>query len=206
MEIDEARNIAVQFLKGKRLRHAESTGELAAAMGEELDVDPVRLQVAGLLHDIAKPLNKTELLIVARRYRVRLDPIMEVNRSLIHAPLAAAILRQEYGLKDREILRAIACHTTGDSKLSLLEKIVYAADFLDPKRAFPEQKNAWQLMGIDFHRGLLYIIGYSVRHVLLKRRALHPMSVRFYNETLLRVHDSNRPLQPLVLGKKSGTG
>ncbi len=81
--------------------------------------------------------------------------------------------------------------------MSLLAQIVYAADFLDPVRAFPKQDKAWSIMDDDFFSGLLYITRFFHERVLRHWQFLHPGTLALYNEMLGRVHDKKRSKAPL---------
>lgn len=55
-------------------------------------------------------------------------------------------LMQKYGVKDEEIICAIESHTTGRPGMSMLEKIVYIADYIEPgRRELPNMADVRQL-------------------------------------------------------------
>jgi len=194
---NDAEKIITKHLTGKRLKHSRSTAKLATYMGKVLGVDEKKLYIAGLLHDIAKPLSLEELLKYKKKYKVPVDQIMLFNKSLLHAPIGAAILQNKYNLKDQEILKATISHTSGKPGIGLFEKIIFAADFLDPFRAFPIQKTAWKYMHKDFNRALLFMLEYSINHVMQKKKAIHPDSIKFYNELLTLISDKHYTLMPV---------
>ena len=189
--------IVTERLSGKRLLHSRSTAIISERMAELLGVDPEKAFTAGLLHDIAKPFSNKELLLKAEKFRLKLDKTALRQPSLLHAPVGAAVVKNKIGIMDEQILEAIANHTTGDAGISPLALIVYAADFLDPIRAFPKQEKAWAIMDGDFYEGILYITRFTMKRVLRHWQLLHPKTVALYNEMQLKTRDKGRKRFPL---------
>ncbi|MCK4907174.1 MAG: bis(5'-nucleosyl)-tetraphosphatase (symmetrical) YqeK [Spirochaetes bacterium] len=191
MTINEAESIACSFLKGRRLNHSRSVADTAVVICKRYFKDYInlykdRLIIAGLLHDIAKPMTHEELRGKVKKYHIKVDDIICNSHALLHAPVADALLVNDFGLKDNEILNSIRFHTTGRKNMSLFEKIIYAADFVDPVRPFPQQKRALGLMENDFDESLFFMLSYTIKHVIKNRHSLHPDSVEFYNDLLLK--------------------
>jgi len=166
-------------------------------MAEILGEDPENAFTAGLLHDIAKPYSNKELLQKAKKYKIMIDYPTSRQLSLLHAPVGAAMIRDTFGLKDEVIFEAVANHTTGNAGISNLSLIVYAADFLDPARAFPKQGKAWVIMDKDFYEGILYIARFTMKRVLGHWQFLHPFTVALYNEMHEKTSDKGRARFPL---------
>lgn len=108
-----------------------TAASLAMCHGEEIE----RAQVAGLLHDSAKCISNQKKLKLCRQNGI---PISEAEQNapyLLHAKLGAYIAREKYHIKDPEILSAIECHTTGKPAMTLLEKIIFLSDYIEPQRS-----------------------------------------------------------------------
>ena len=90
--------------------------------------------IAGFLHDCAKCLSHEEQLKICEKNNIELSDVERRNHSLLHAKAGIYIASTKYEIRDREILDAIRYHTTGRENMSLLEKIVYIADFIEPNR------------------------------------------------------------------------
>lgn len=189
--------LVTERLSGKRLLHSRSTAIISERMALMLDVDPDRAFMAGLLHDIAKPFSNKELLARAEKLGLHIDATLRRQPSLLHAPVGAAIVEKKTGIADEQVLEAIRNHTTGDAGISVLALIVYAADFLDPVRAFPKQEKAWAIMNGDFYEGILYITRFTMKRVLRHWQLLHPKTVALYNEMQLLTRDNGRKRYPL---------
>lgn len=103
---------------------------LAMRYGYDLD----KAELAGLLHDCAKRYDNTALMEKCRKREIPITPAEEEDPSLLHAKLGAWIAKEKYGVEDEEILNAIRCHTTGRTGMTLLDKILYVADYIEPRR------------------------------------------------------------------------
>lgn len=111
---------------------AYTAANLAACfMDEESDVKKARK--AGLLHDCAKYLTDKEMFTLCDKYGVSLTQCERENPPLVHGKLGAYLAKHRYGMED-DICLAIACHTTGKPEMTTLEKILYVADFIEPRR------------------------------------------------------------------------
>ncbi len=107
-----------------------TAASLAMCYGEDLE----RTMVAGLLHDCAKCIPNSEKIDLCKHYNLPISDIERENPSLLHSKLGAQLARDKYGVKDPGILNSINYHTTGKPAMSLLEKIIFLADFIEPGR------------------------------------------------------------------------
>ena len=121
-------------LKPDRFDHtlgvAYTSASLAMVHGANVD----KALIAGFLHDCAKCLSHEEQLKICEKNNIELSDVERRNHSLLHAKAGIYIASTKYEIRDREILDAIRYHTTGRENMSLLEKIVYIADFIEPNR------------------------------------------------------------------------
>lgn len=134
---DEMEKHLKKQLKPKRFKHTLGVIDCAVDMAERNGADVKKAELAALLHDCAKNYSRDELLSVAGRCRIPLDDITLKEPQLLHGPVGAVVAREEYGVTDSEILDAIAYHTTGREDMTLLDKIIYLADFIEPSRDYP---------------------------------------------------------------------
>lgn len=107
-----------------------TAASLAMCHGANLE----KAQVAGLLHDCAKCIPNSKKLKLCKSYHIPISETEEKAPYLLHAPLGASIAKDKYDVEDPEILSAIACHTTGKPGMTLLEKIIFIADYIEPMR------------------------------------------------------------------------
>lgn len=124
-------------LRPGRYRHTIGVSLTAAAMAwqyGEGEQDAKRAELAGLLHDCAKYLTPEEMFRECDRYGIALSEVECQNPALIHGKLGSVYAKERYGVTDEEILSAISCHTTGKPDMTVLEKIIYIADYIEPQR------------------------------------------------------------------------
>ena len=120
----------------KRVPHAIGTSGLAAELAERCGADPALCARAGILHDVTKALRAPEQLALCERFQVALTPEERANPKLLHAITGAVVAREVFG-ECGEVVRAIRWHTTGRADMSVMEKILYIADYAEPTRDFP---------------------------------------------------------------------
>ena len=123
-------------LSVKRYIHTMGVAEEAVKLAEIYGTpqDQQKARVAGLLHDCEKDYPEAMRLRFCKEYKVKMDEIMEKQTDLIHPFLGAEVARREYQVTDEDILNAIRYHTTGRAGMSLLEKIIFIADYIEPNR------------------------------------------------------------------------
>lgn len=117
-------------LTPSRYEHSLAVSEYALIIAQHLEYDSNRAQAAALLHDIAREHTKEELITLAQTYHVSLS---EFNRSYapsLHGPVGAAMIEQDLGIHDKELLLAVRNHVTGRPGMCMLEKIIFLADHL----------------------------------------------------------------------------
>lgn len=127
-------------MSGKRLAHTLAVEKMAVRLGElycpeKKDV----LAAAALLHDITKELSVEEHIAICEKYGAEYTNDNILAPKTFHAITAAATIPVEFPeFDDREIISAVRYHTTGRADMTLTEKIIYLADYIDDTRTFPD--------------------------------------------------------------------
>ena len=166
---------------GERLAHTYRVVETARRLGRRHGADEGQVAVAALMHDYAKPLAPADLLREAERLGLTIDPVERAEPHLLHGPVAAGLLAERGLVTDPDVLQAIAAHTTGRAGMSLLEKILYVADYVEPGRRFPgvEVIRAEAEQSLD--RALLHALEDSLVYLVQQGWLIHPGSVHARN-------------------------
>ena len=154
LSLSQLRPVALSYLKHKRIPHVLGTEQEAIRLAERYGGDVEKARVAALLHDCTKKLDMPDQLALCRQYGIQLDELEQKALKLLHAKTGAAIARDVYGVDD-EIYRAIWWHTTGHPGMTLLEKIIYLADYIEPSRDFPGVDELRNCVYEDLDKGLL---------------------------------------------------
>jgi nicotinate-nucleotide adenylyltransferase len=129
------RNESYIYLDEKRIPHVQGCEQEAVRLALRWGADTGLAAEAGILHDITKKLKGPEQLILCEKYGIITDNDEKSNYKLLHSKTGAAFAREMFGVSD-EVYSAIYWHTTGHENMTLLEKIIYMADYIEPNRDF----------------------------------------------------------------------
>ncbi len=152
-----------KYIDEERYRHTLGVMYTAASLAMCYGADLEKAQVAGLLHDCAKCIPNEKKLKLCHEYGIPVSQIEQESPYLLHASLGAYIAKRKYDVTDEEILGAIACHTTGKPAMTLLEKIIFLSDYIEPMRSKAE--NLPQIRHMAFH-DLDYAVYVTLRDTL----------------------------------------
>ncbi len=131
----QLRAASYSMIKAKRIPHVKGIEEEAVRLARRWGADPEQARTAAILHDCTKYLDLNEQLQLCEKYGILLDEMERTTLKLLHAPTGAAIAKHIFGTEDC-VTEAIRWHTTGKADMTLLEKIIYIADYMEPSRDF----------------------------------------------------------------------
>ena len=172
----QLRPVALSYLKYNRSPHVLGTEQEAIRLAERYGADVEKARVAALLHDCTKKLDMEEQLALCRRYGIQLDELEQKALKLLHAKTGAAIARDVFGVDD-EIYRAIWWHTTGHAHMTLLEKIIYLADYIEPSRDFPGVDKLRSVCYKDLDEGLLLGLEMTIEEMTSMGNPVHHATI-----------------------------
>ena len=176
LPLDKLRPVALSHLKGSRIPHVLGVEETAAALARRWGADEQSARRAALFHDSTKRLSYQEQLALCRKWEIPLDPCEQKEGKLLHAKTGAVFAGRYYGLTEEEC-SAIFWHTTGKADMSLLEKIIYLADYIEPNRDFCDLTELRQLAFSDLDRAMLLGFTMAVRDLGTQGGVIHSNSV-----------------------------
>lgn len=166
-----------------RARYEHTLGVMytAAALAMCHDADIEQALLAGLLHDCAKCISSGKKIKLCEKYRLEISEVEYKNPSLLHAKLGAFLAAKKYHIKDKEILNAISSHTTGRPGMSLLEKIIYIADYMEPGReVLPNMAEVRKLAFQDIDACLYRILKDSLGYLKGRDMNIDTMTEKTY--------------------------
>lgn len=161
---DQLRPIALSYLKHKRIPHVLGTEREAVRLAKICGADAEKARIAALLHDCTKKLSMEEQLALCEHYHIELDELERKALKLLHAKTGAAVARDVFGA-DEEICSAILWHTTGRAGMTLLEKIIYLADYIEPSRDFPGVDKLRKVCYDNLDAGLLLGLSMTIEEM-----------------------------------------
>jgi len=168
-----------------RFRHSLCVAEEAKRLARLYGADEQKAELAGLLHDIMKEADREEQQKYILMDTRRLSPFFDVSHKLMHAPAAAAYARRELGIKNRDVLAAIRYHTTGRAGMSLLEKVIFLADFTSADRDYHEVDKMRSLVNKDMAKAMMFALSFTITDLVSKEKLVHPDTFDAYNDLLL---------------------
>ena len=136
LSMEALRYVAMSYLKARRIPHVLGTEEMAVHLAQKYGADVDAARQAALLHDCTKRLSMDEQMALCEHYKIELDVLEKSALKLLHAKTGAAIAKDVFAMSD-EVVSAILWHTTGKADMTLLEKVIYLADFTERTRDFP---------------------------------------------------------------------
>ena len=132
--LEEMEKSLAADLNPRRFRHTQGVRFTAAALAMAHGADLKKAETAGLLHDCAKYLSDEALTEKCKKNGIEISEAERIAPDLLHAKVGAFFAGKKFGIRDEEILSAIRYHTTGRAGMTLLEKIVFVADYIEPGR------------------------------------------------------------------------
>ncbi len=165
------REQAYAMLDERRIAHVAGCEGEAIELARKWGEDPENAAEAGILHDITKRLSHEEQLKLCEKYDIICDSAELRTPKLLHAKTGAALARELFGVPDA-IYEAIRWHTTGKPDMTLLEKIIYIADYIEPTRDFPGVERLRELAYEDLDRSVL--LGLQMTTEEIRRQGEEP--------------------------------
>ncbi len=157
--VPEIRKHLKKKLDAYRYEHTLGVEFTCQALAMRYGYDLDKADLAGLLHDSAKRFEDPVMLQKCLDRNIPVTAEEERDPSLLHAKLGAWMAEHKYGVDDPEILSAITCHTTGKPGMSLLDKILYVADYIEPRRSKAANLTAMRKLAfIDLDEACLEIM------------------------------------------------
>lgn len=180
MEREKALEMVKAQLTDHRYVHTIGVMETAIKLAEKYGVDKKKAELAAIFHDYAKfrPKDEMKQIIVEQAMQPLL---LEYNSELWHAPVGAYLAEKEAGIDDGEVLDAIRYHTSGRVGMSLLDKIIYLADYIEPGRHFPGVEEVRTMAEDNLDQALLQAMKNTIQFLMKKNQPVFPETFNAYN-------------------------
>lgn len=169
-------------MSAKRFKHVLGVEKAAIHLADIYGASKEAASIAALCHDYAKERPDQEMteLIVADEHLE--EDLLDYGSNIWHGPCAAEIAKKEFQLTDEDILNAIRYHTIGRSEMSLLEQVIYVADFIEPGRNFPGVEEARVLASRDLQEAVTYETQQTLLHLIQTKKKIYPKAVATFNK------------------------
>jgi len=168
-------------LAEKRYSHILGVAETAKKLAKLNGVSEEMAEIAGLAHDVAKNLSKVKMKEIINEHNIVLSEIEENNTNLWHSIIGPIEAKNKLGIEDEEILDAIRWHTTGKEDMSILTKIIYIADMIEPSRNFERVEAIRKVTFEDLDMGVYCGLTRSIEFLLIKNLLIDENTMRARN-------------------------
>lgn len=176
LSLEDLRCAALSLLKGKRIPHVLGTEATAAKLALRWGADEETARRAALLHDCTKKLTREQHLALCRQYGIEIDEQERNEEQLLHAASGAGVARNVFGLGE-DAVQAIRWHTIGCGEMTLLDKIVYLADYIEPTRDHSDLTELRELAMEDLDKAVLTVLSMTAEYLEAQGKTPHPNSV-----------------------------
>ncbi len=181
MELKEIRKKLKKELDKDRFGHTVGVMYTAGCLAMAHDFPQEPAMIAGLLHDCAKCITNEEKLKLCRQYHIPITAVESESPYLLHAKLGAYLAESIYEVKDPQILHAIKVHTTGEPEMSILDKIIYIADYIEPGRdKAPDLSYVRKLAFHDLDACMAKILHDTLKYLSGRGGAIDPITKMTY--------------------------
>ena len=181
LSIEEIKLYLKANLEEKRYIHISGVADTAKKLAKLNGVSEEKAEIAGLAHDIAKNLSKVKMKEIIKENNIVLSDVEENNENLWHSIIGPIEANNKFEIDDEEILDAIRWHTTGKENMSILTKIIYIADMIEPSRKFEGVDNIRKVTFEDLDMGVYYGLTHSIEFLLVKNLLIDENSMRARN-------------------------
>ena len=175
LPMEQLEQVVISLLKKNRVNHVLGCRDMAVKLAERWGADETDAARAGILHDITKALDGPLQLTLCAEYGTILTEFSKKYPKTLHALTGALVAERIFG-ENEAVVTAIRYHTTGRANMSLLEKIIYVADYMEPNRAFPGVEQLRQLAFTDIDAALKLGLEMTLEHLARQGAEVSPES------------------------------
>ena len=173
-------------LKKSRYEHSLGVKNTAIKLGIKYGESIYKTSIAGLVHDCAKNLDNDEIINLVKEKGYVIDEVSQNSPELLHGLAGAIVAKDIMGIRDEDILNSIIYHTTARENMSLLEKIIYIADYVEPSRNFLGVEELRKVVNEDLEEALILSLDNSINYVISKGKLLHLDTIKARNYLLIK--------------------
>jgi predicted HD superfamily hydrolase involved in NAD metabolism len=174
--IDEIKNTIKQMLNATRFAHTIAVCETAVVLAERFGADKEKAYLAALLHDCARSLDVEQTLKYCEEHGIKLDEYMKNDMNPVHTLVGTDIAERRFGVNDKEILDAIYRHAIGCEDMTLLDKIIFIADAIEPNRTGNDADKARKAAENGLDEAVVPAM--RIKSYYLAGKPMHPNSVK----------------------------
>jgi len=185
--------IDLDFLKSElkkevtkhRYIHSLGVAETAKYLAQKYGANPEKAELSGILHDFAKFWPKERLEQTIKANPNLEQDLLEYNSELWHGPVASILIQERFHIDDQEVIQAVRYHTSGREHMSMLEKVVCIADYIEPSRQFPGVEQIRGIVEQDINGALRLALDGTIQFLIKKQMKIYPLTIMARNDLLI---------------------
>ena len=175
LPMDQLEQVVISLLKPSRVKHVLGCRDTAVELAKRWGADVTDAARAGILHDVTKAIDGPLQLTLCAAYGKLLDDFSKRYPKTLHALTGSMVAKRIFG-ENEAVVSAIEFHTTGRADMTLLEKIIYVADYMEPNRDFPGVERLRELAFTDLDAALKLGLEMTLEHLGEQGVAVSPAS------------------------------
>ena len=175
LPMDRLEQVVISLLKPSRVKHVLGCRDTAVELAKRWGADVTDAARAGILHDVTKAIDGPLQLTLCAAYGKLLDDFSKRYPKTLHALTGSMVAKRIFG-ENEAVVSAIEFHTTGRADMTLLEKIIYVADYMEPNRDFPGVERLRELAFTDLDAALKLGLAMTLEHLGEQGVAVSPAS------------------------------
>ena len=179
----------LSLIKGRmgerRYIHSVNVAQSAVEIARHYGADEEKAETAGILHDCCKEIPRDEMLQIMTDGGIILDAVEKGTSKLWHAIAGSVYVRDTLGIDDEDIINSIRYHTTGRANMSLLEKVIFIADFISAERDYDGvdimRKKAFECL----EDAMLFGLQFTITDLTKRKLTIHSNALACYNDIVV---------------------
>lgn len=181
LSLDEIIAKQKSMMNQTRFEHCIGVSQTSRKLARLNGYDEDKAALAGFIHDYAKQIPNEEFIKVIKEENFDPD-LLNYNRAIWHGIVGTFFIKRDLKITDEEILTAIYRHTTADSEMTTLDKIVFVADFIEPHRSFPGVEVARKVAFNNLDAGVGFELAHTLDFLIKNRQKIYPKTLKAYNK------------------------
>jgi predicted HD superfamily hydrolase involved in NAD metabolism len=168
----------------KRYNHVMGVCETAEQLSKIYGYESSLARTAALIHDCAKAMSNEEIISIVQEEGYSINALEEKNPQLLHGLAGAILGKKVMGICNDDVYNAVRYHTTGREAMSMLEKIIYISDYIEPSRDFPGVAELRNMAYKNINGAVLSAMENTIIYVVKLKQLLHLETIQARNYLL----------------------
>ena len=189
---EEIMAVLKERLTERRYIHSLNVADSAKKLASIYGADEEKAYTAGLVHDSCKDMPAGLQLSYLLENKVEMTDLEINTAKLYHAMSGKVFARNEFGIEDEDMLNAVRYHTTGRRGMSLLEKIIFVADFISAERDYNGVETMREKATRSLDEAIVEGLSFTIKDLIDAERLVHPDTLDAYNDALFKIQQEKK--------------